>query len=129
MCGIFAIGSHHRALLSNIHRLGGEVLERPTGSSTASRDERRRWNERASAPGSKPRDSSEWKPGVEERGPHSGDEAVVNWMSVLQPCASVEGREPKAIRSTALSAHAIKGFERSTWLVRPLLPSHQSKCF
>lgn len=67
-----------------------------TGIGFWCRIERRlRWNEMASAPDSKPRDSSQWKPGVEERGTHSGDEAVFNWMSVLQPCASMEGRSPR----------------------------------
>lgn len=38
MCGIFAIGSYHRAVLSNIHGLGVEVPERPTMTTTESHD-------------------------------------------------------------------------------------------
>lgn len=34
VCGILAIGSYHWAVLSNIHRVGGEELERPTITTT-----------------------------------------------------------------------------------------------
>lgn len=34
MCGIFAIGLYYRAMLSTIHRRGGEEPERPTMTTT-----------------------------------------------------------------------------------------------
>jgi hypothetical protein len=38
VCGIFAIGSYHLAVLSNIYGLGVEVPDRPTMTTTESHD-------------------------------------------------------------------------------------------